>query len=238
VYKREHQGMSVDMPVRLKAFDPLPIAGSKRPVYVTQQRNEALYFKLDEQRVRHWLLANGVAEVPDGSLGRACLERYADFGPFLEVFKDREGGGSYPRTLPAYIYLLLHSLSHQMMHSLADSSGVDRDGIGEHIFPADLSFVIYRKGMTPDLGNISAMWRNHADEFLRRALDPRMLRCGSGSLCDIRGGACPACIMVSEVSCIASNLLLSRASLRGGPGPEWEPGGAPELVGFFDPSLG
>lgn len=47
-----------------------------------------------------------------------------------------------------------------MMHSLADTSGVDRDGIGEHIFPADLSFVIYRKGMTPDLGNISAMWRN------------------------------------------------------------------------------
>lgn len=238
VYKREHQGMSVDMPVRLKAFDPLPVAGPKRPVYVTQQRNEALYFKLDEQRVRRWLLVNGVVDVPDDGLGRAYLERYADFGPFLEVFKDREGGGSYPRTVPAYVYLLLHSLSHQMMHSLADSSGVDRDGIGEHIFPADLSFVIYRKGMTPDLGNISAMWRNHADDFLRRALDPRMLRCGSGSLCDIRGGACPACIMVSEVSCIASNLLLSRASLRGGPGPEWEPSGAPELIGFFDPSLG
>ena len=125
-----------------------------------------------------------------------------------------------------------------MMHSLADTSGVDRDGIGEHIFPADLSFVIYRRGMTPDLGNISVMWRNHADEFLRRALDPRMLRCGSGSLCDVRGGACPACIMVSEINCIASNLLLSRAALKGGRGPEWEPSSAPDLVGFFDPSLG
>lgn len=237
VYKREHQGMSVNMPVRLKAFDPLPIQGQKRPIYVTQQRNEALYFKLDEQRVRRWLKANVVVDVPESRLGRAYLEQYADFGPFLEVFKDREGGGSYPRTVPAYIYLLLHSLSHQMMHSLADSSGVDRDGIGEHIFPADLSFVIYRKGMTPDLGNISAMWRNHGEEFLRRALDPRTLRCGSGSLCDVRGGACPACIMVSEVSCIASNLLLSRASLRGGKGPEWEPKSAPDLVGFFEPSL-
>lgn len=69
---------------------------------------------------------------------------------------------SYPRTVPACVYLLLHALSHQMTHSLADSSGVDRDGIGEHIFSADLAFVIYRKGMTPDLGNISAMWRNHA----------------------------------------------------------------------------
>ena len=139
--------------------------------------------------------------------------------------------------MTAYVYLLLHTLSHQMMHSLADTSGVDRDGIGEHIFPADLAFVIYRKGMTPDLGNISAMWRNHSDEFLRRSIDPRTLRCGSGSLCDARGGACPACIMVSEVSCIASNLLLSRAVLKGGRGPEWEPRVAPDLVGFLDPAV-
>lgn len=237
VYKREHQGAGVEMPVRLKAFDRLPVPGPKHPLYVTQQRNEALYFRLDEMRVRRWLVSNQVIDVPDYGLGRAYLEQYGDFGPFLEAFKDREGSGSYPRALPAYTYLLLHSLSHQMMHSLADTSGVDRDGIGEHIFPADLSFVIYRRGMTPDLGNISAMWRNHADEFLRRALDPRLLRCGSGSLCDVRGGACPACIMVSEINCIASNLLLSRAALRGGRGPEWEPSSAPDLVGFFDPSL-
>ncbi|MBJ2153544.1 MULTISPECIES: hypothetical protein [Paracoccaceae] len=236
IYQREHNGQRVEMPVRLKAFDQLPIPDNKRPIYVTQQLNEALYFKLDEGRVLRWLEANQVVDVPREHVGRAYLERYDDFGPFLEVFKDREGMGGYPRTLPAYIYLLLHTLSHQMMHSLADTSGVDRDGIGEHIFPADLSFVIYRKGMTPDLGNISAMWRNSAEAFLKRALDPRTLRCGSGSLCDIRGGACPACVMVSEVSCIASNLLLSRAALKGGRGPEWEPRTAPNLIGFFDTS--
>jgi hypothetical protein len=237
VYKREYQGQSIDMPVRLKAFDQLPIQGTKRPIYVTQQRNEALYFKLDEARVIRWLKANGVTDVPNEALGRAFLERYEDFGPFLEIFKDREGTGGYPRTVPAYIYLLLHTLAHQMMHSLADTSGVDRDAIGEHIFPANLAFVIYRKGMTPDLGNISAMWRNNSDEFLSRAIDPRMLRCGSGSLCDARGGACPACVMVSEVSCIASNLLLSRAVLKGGRGPEWEPRSAPDLIGFLDPAI-
>ncbi|MGR3496581.1 hypothetical protein [Citreimonas sp.] len=237
IYQREHNGQRVDMPVRLKAFDQLPIADNRRPIYVTQQLNEALYFKLDEGRVLRWLAANQIIDAPMDQIGRAYLERYDDFGPFLEVFKDREGMGGYPRTLPAYVYLLLHTLSHQMMHSLADTSGVDRDGIGEHIFPADLSFVIYRKGMTPDLGNISAMWRNYSEAFLKRALDPRTLRCGSGNLCDSRGGACPACVMVSEVSCIASNLLLSRAVLKGGKGPEWEPRTAPNLIGFFDPRL-
>lgn len=240
VYHREFQGQSVAMPVRLKAFDPLPISPAKHPIYVTQQNNEALYVKLDEAKVRRWLEANGVSDLPaeGAGIGRAYLETYSDFGPFLDEFKDRERAGVFPRMVAPYVYLLLHSLSHQMMHSLADVSGLDRDGIGEHIFPADLAFVIYRKGMTPDLGNVSAMWRNHHLEFLRRAIDPRLLRCGSGSLCDTRGGACPACIMVSEVSCISSNLLLSRASLRGGPKPEWEPADAPDLVGFFDPRLG
>lgn len=239
VYNREYQGRAVPMPVRLKAFDPLPSTPPRRPVYVTRQRNEALYFKLDEARVRRWLKANQVVDLPEEGvgLGRALLETYTDFGPFMEEFKDREGGSLEPRAIGSYIYLLLHSLSHQMMHSLADTSGIDRDGIGEHLFPADLAFVIYRKGMTPDLGNISAMWRNHALDFLRRGIDPRLLRCGSGSLCDSRGGACPACIMVSEVSCISSNVLLSRAALRGGAKPMWERTGAPDLLGYFDRSL-
>jgi hypothetical protein len=159
------------------------------------------------------------------------------FGAFLDEFKQREGRGTAHRAIAPYVYLLLHSLAHQAMQSLADVSGLDRDGLGEYMFPADLAFVVYRRGMTPDLGNISAMWRNNARGFLRRMRDARTLRCGSGSLCDTRGGACPACIMISEVTCIASNQLLSRAALRGGAAPTWEPRGSAAFVGFFDPAL-
>ena len=239
IYQRETQGRSVSMPVRLKAFDTLPIQGArKHPIYVTRQRNEALYFRLDEAKVRRWLERNQVPDTPPAGvhIGQLLIETYQDFGPFLEDYKDRERGGT-PRSLGAYVYLLLHSLAHQLMHSLADLSGLDADGLGEHLFPADLAFVLYRKGMTPDLGNISAMWRNHAEDYLRRAIDPRLLRCGSGSLCDARGGACPACIMVSETTCVASNQLLSRAALRGGPAPNWEAATAPPIVGFFDPRV-
>jgi hypothetical protein len=238
IYFREFNGRSVPMPVRLNAFPELP--NGRRPVYVTQQRNEALYFKVDETRVRRWLAANGIPHAddePGKTLGAIYLEHYDDFGAYLDAFKEREGRRRPPRSVTAYIYLLLHTLSHQVMHALADISGLDRDGLGEHIFPADLSFVVYRKGMTPDLGNISAMWRNHAQDFLHRLLDQRLLRCGSGSLCDTRGGACPACIMVSEVTCLGGNQLLSRSALKGGPAPNWEPQGSPRLIGFFDPAL-
>ncbi len=234
VYQREYNNRRVDMPVRLMAFPPM--RNNKRPIYVTQQRNEALYFKLDEARVRRWLELNNVQGLSAGkTVGASLLEQYADFGPFLDEFKEREGRGDARRSIAPYVYLLLHSLSHQVMQSLADVSGLDRDGLGEHLFPADLAFVVYRRGMTPDLGNVSAMWRNHALDFLRRMLDARMLRCGSGSLCDTRGGACPACIMVSEVTCLASNQLLSRAALRGGSPPNWEPPGSAPLIGYFDP---
>lgn len=237
VYHRELNGRQIPVPVRLNAFPSLP--SGKAPVYVTQQKNEALYFKLDEARVRRWLEANGVANLPaqGTSLGAGFIETYADFGRYLDEFKGREGRGSGQRSLASFVYLLLHTLAHQVMHSMADISGLDRDGLGEHIFPADLAFVVYRKGMTPDLGNVSAMWRNHGFDFLRHLIDPRMLRCGSGSLCDTRGGACPACVMLSEVTCIAGNQLLSRASLKGGPAPTWEPRDNPALVGYFDPAV-
>ncbi len=239
VYNREHNGRQVPMPVRLNAFASLP--NGKHPIYVTRQKNEALYFKLDEARVKRWLLTNEVDGLPspdeEKSIGAAFLENYTDFEPFLDGFKNREGRSGLTRSLCPYTYMLLHSLSHQVMHSLADASGIDRDGLGEHIFPADLAFCVYRKGMTPDLGNISAMWRNHSGDFLRRILSTRQLRCGSGSLCDSRGGACPACIMVSEVTCIAGNHLLSRSCLRGGSAPNWEPRDSNSLVGYFDPRL-
>lgn len=240
VYHREYNGVNHPMPVRLKTFPELPSTNGKKPVYVTQQRNEALYFQLDAGRVIRWLQANNVPGVPlaEGqSFGAAYLEAYQDFGPFLDEFKDHVGPGGVQRSLCSYTYMLLHSLAHQVMHALADVSGLDRDGLGEYLFPADLAFVVYRKGMTPDLGNISAMWRNHATDFLRRMLDQRLLRCGSGSLCDTKGGACPACIMVAEVSCIAGNQLLSRATLKGGSAPSWEVRGSPPLVGYFDPVL-
>jgi hypothetical protein len=233
---REFNNRRVDMPVRLNAFPQM--RNGRRPIYVTRQNNEALYFRLDEGRVRRWLLANSVQDITDGKrLGASLLETYQNFGTFLDEFKQREGRGDARRAIAPYVYLLLHSLAHQVMQALADVSGLDRDGLGEYVFPADLSFVVYRRGMTPDLGNVSAMWRNHAREFLRRMRNARTLRCGSGSLCDTRGGACPACIMVSEVTCIASNQLLSRAALRGGAAPTWEPQGSPALVGYFDPAV-
>jgi hypothetical protein len=231
VYERQQGNGARAMPVRLCAFPRM--YGGKRPIYVMEQTNEALYVRLREDAVRAWLGENGIAVDSQTAVGAAYLESYEDFGEFLDEYKTRVDG-STPRGVANYVFSLLHSMSHLFIHALADLSGLDADGIGEQVYPADLAFVLYRKGMTPDLGNVSGMWRNRGLQFLGKALSPRSLRCGSGSLCDHRGGACPACIMTPDISCIAHNQLLSRAMLAGGRSPTWEPDPEARVRGYLD----
>ena len=164
-------------------------------------------------------------------LGGLLIEEYADFGRFMEAYKERKELRTM-RSVPSYVYLLLHTMAHHFSQAVIEYSGLDHGSLGEYIFPADLAFLVYRRGMTPDLGNLSAMWRNHGLTVLEQLLSDRALKCDGGSLCDQRGGACPACIMAPEVACLAGNNLLSRAALNGGPPPGWD-ANQNTLVGYF-----
>ena len=53
------------------------------------------------------------------------------------------------------------------MRGIATFSGLDLGSLGEYLFPVDLSFAVYRTGMTMDLGNLSALWRNSWLQFLQ-----------------------------------------------------------------------
>jgi hypothetical protein len=222
-----------EMPVRLKAFDH--VEANKRPIYVMEQKNEGIYVQLNEARVRRWLERNGLpiddAGAPD-KIGGAYLLDYVDFGRFLESYGEGTSGPKTQRSVPNYIYLLLHTMTHHFTQALVGYSGLDHSSLGEYIFPADLAFLVYRRGMTPDLGNLSAMWRNYGVTILGDLLSDKSLRCDSGSLCDQRGGACPACIMAPEVACVTGNNLLCRAALSGGPVPGWDLV-RDELVGYL-----
>ncbi|HJO73206.1 MAG TPA: hypothetical protein QGG32_10220 [Rhodospirillales bacterium] len=79
------------MPVRLKAFPTLGYR--KRPIYVLQQKNEAIYVRLDEARVEEWLKINGLKDEltrpEDQALGSVLIENYREFGRFLETYSER-----------------------------------------------------------------------------------------------------------------------------------------------------
>ena len=224
---------NTEMPVRLRLFDP--IDGGRRPIYVVTQANEAIYIQLEPEDVYAWMKQLDLSDLPEWSpddrvkLGGRILEAAEPFGRYFSELRPAEA-----KTY-RYVYTLLHSYAHLLMKAIAEFSGLDVGSLGEYIFPADLSFVVYRNGTTMDLGNLSSLWRNEHNTFLKHLLEPMTHRCNSGSLCDHKGGACPDCIMVPETSCVAQNRLLSRAVLAGGTAPTEDAAhGNDRIVGYLE----
>ena len=128
----------VRMPVRLKGFPPL--ANGKRPVYVIEQQNEALYIRLQAATVAQFLQSNGVLPAlprEPKTLGGALIETYQDFGVFLKDFSVRdEASRVRQRSIASMTYLLLHTFAHHVMHGIARFSGLDLGSLSEVIFPA------------------------------------------------------------------------------------------------------
>jgi hypothetical protein len=212
------------MPVRLNLFPKVQVGQDMRhPLYVLEQSNEAFYFKLSEGLVREWLSqpalacvdARLLAEYPS-NFAAAMLGSAGVMSGYLEEHDRPSSPTIYTMT-----YALLHSYSHYIMQGIQQFSGLDLGSIGEYLFPCDLGFVVYRNGMTIDLGDLSALWRNHHEAFLSYLRNfPTSLGCNLGNLCMTKGGACPDCIMIPEVICLTANKYLSRSTLvgRGKPG--------------------
>lgn len=224
------------MPVRLNLFPKVDSdqGGKRTPIYVITQENEAFYVRLNDEHVYAWLSQLGLADhfpwtkasgVP---LGAKILELTRPMQRFLSNVQPKQPPLAY-----YYTYTLLHTYSHLMMRAVSELSGLDAGSLGEYIFPADLAFVVYRSGTTLDLGNLSSLWRNYNRHFLRHLTEPTSLGCNSGSLCSERGGACPDCLLIPETSCIASNQLLSRSVMRGGPRTR-EDVGKDRIPGYLD----
>ncbi len=205
----------MNMPVRLRLFPKVSNDEVKKnPIYVIQQANQAIYVKLDEQRVTNWLQTLGCRDMFTLALGQSAGAGILGTTIPMDRFLENLPRGNGPPYSYQYLYTLLHSYAHLVMKQVSEYSGLDIGSLGEYLFPADLAFVIYRNGTTMDLGNLSAMWRNSGCALLDSLLSPRSTQCGTGSLCTTRGGACPDCLMIPETSCIAGNKLISRSVLR------------------------
>jgi hypothetical protein len=234
------------MPVRLRLFDRVEVGDAPRhPVLCLLQSNEGFYVRLDEDTAREWLAINGIQIVTTAGvrLGGSLIEEFSAmegdptsrFSRFLDEYRRER---AVTRQAYPFVYTLLHTMAHHLIGVSASMSGLDLGSFGEHIFVPDLAFLVYRRGMTMDLGNLSSMWRDRGDaaygnEVLDRMVNPASLRCGSESVCNHRGGACPDCVLIPESACLTRNELLSRSVLIGRGAPRWDRLAA-ELTGYYE----
>jgi hypothetical protein len=231
--KRDKAG-DAEMPVRLNLIERVRVGDLMlHPVLCLEQSNEGFYIRLDQGVVIDWLMHNHMPQaVGNGqpSLGGRLIEAYR----FLDEYRREH---FIQRSAYPFIYTLLHTMAHHFIGVAASMSGLDFGSFGEHIFAPDLAILVYRRGMTMDLGNLSSMWRDRGDftignEVLDRMVSPESLRCGSESVCTHHGGACPDCILIPEAACLTRNELLSRSVLTGRGTPRWDADTRP-LAGFY-----
>ena len=248
---RRDKAGTAELPVRLKLFERVEVADvARHPILCTVQANEGFYVRLNEDLVREWLTANQILLPPANSevrIGGQLIEDFEDierdpdtrFTRFLDEYR-REG--ALTRRAYPFAYTLLHTMAHHLIDTCSAMSGLDLGSFGEHLFVPDLAFLVYRRGVTMDLGNLSSMWRDRGDadvgnQVLEHMLNPSSLRCGSESVCNRRGGACPDCVLIPENACLTRNELLSRSALVGRGRPRWD-ASAHDLIGYFQTAAG
>jgi len=185
-----------------------------------ENRGEGVFVQLRSASVAAWLEGEGVKR------------RLAELASGHEAWvQDREskskGKAKHPRPFPGGPYILLHTLSHLLIQSLAMRCGYPASSIRERIYAEgpELGYGILLYTGSPDaegtLGGLVQQAR-HFEEHLDHALRLGAL-CSNDPICAqhspskslehrwLHGAACHGCTLLAETSCEMRNDYLDRA---------------------------
>ena len=176
-----------------------------------ENRGEGIFLLLDSEAVEDWSGRSAVTERVEGL--RVGHKRW---------LANRQGKG--PR-FPGGPYILLHTLSHLFMQSVAIRCGYPAATIRERIYLGENEYGILLYTASPDadgtLGGLVQQAR-HIESHLTRALVAGRL-CSSDPICAqhtpgeslegrwLHGAACHGCSLIAETSCEMRNEYLDRA---------------------------
>ena len=184
-----------------------------------ENRGEGVFVQLRTDAVRAWRQRPAVA--------RRLAELSHGHDAWIESRKTP--GGRPARPFPGGPYVLLHTLSHLLIQSLAMRCGYPASSIRERIYaepgPAGERFGVLLYTGTPDaegtLGGLVQQAR-HLEDHLADALRAGAL-CSNDPICAhhapagsmerrwLHGAACHGCTLISETSCEMRNDYLDRA---------------------------
>jgi len=177
-----------------------------------ENRGEGVFVQLRGEAVRHWLERPAVVKRLEGlATGH---KRWAE---------DRNS----TRAFPGGPYILLHTLSHLLIQSLAMRCGYPASSIRERIYSdtqGDRFGILLYTGSPDADGTLGGLvqqarhFEDHLGEAVRQAAlcsnDPICARHTPGTSMEQRwlhGAACHGCALVAETSCEMRNDYLDRA---------------------------
>ena len=203
---------------RLHPPDPSePEAGiaqisSKPPEWLpaVENRGEGIFLSLNPEMVRRW---ESLPKIQD---------RMKDiFG----ITGDQKIQTMSGRAVDAR-YVMLHSLSHLLIHSMSGLAGYSTSDLQERIYSSETmaGILIFTSSPSSDgsLGGLVEQGRtDRIGQIIRMAID-RSASCSSDPLCSFNrpnrqgtnhGAACHACLFLPETSCESMNEFLDRSTV-------------------------
>ena len=183
-------------------------------------RGEGILIKLREWRVEQW------------EQNYRASTRYSQILDATRQWRNRRGLDP-DRGAPPARFVLLHTLSHLLIHQVALECGYSAASIRERLYcresedtsgPPMAGVLLYTA--SPDsegtLGGLVAVSQpNRLARLFRKALDPAKL-CSTDPMCadhqagdlidTLHNAACHACLFAPETSCEAGNRYLDRAA--------------------------
>ena len=179
-----------------------------------ENRGEGIFIQLSSESIREWKR-------------KASVERRIDvlIGGFHAGSEKRTS----KRLFPGVEYVLLHTLSHMLIQSLATNCGYPASAIRERIYAEQEGCGILLYTASPDadgtLGGLVQQARRITDH-LKYAIRTGSL-CSNDPICaqhapdksqgavtrgrELHGAACHGCVLISETSCEMRNEFLDRA---------------------------
>lgn len=193
-------------------------------VPASEVRGEGLFLRVQEELIANW--SARVEGSPQMAAHRKAFARFR-----TNRRSDRKTSDFDPmHGWPGERYLVLHTLSHLLIRTIALECGYSSASLGERIYAGDADspragILIYTA--VPDSegtlgGLVSLAEEAHFERIVRRALSGAA-HCSSDPLCAERlphepadflhGAACHVCLFVSETTCERGNRFLDRRFL-------------------------
>ena len=188
---------------------------NKIPIYGALTEVEAIVISLNKTMVHEWLRENGIiADNPifdETQLKSWFINNVnLDAVPPYDEVPDSYG-------VTKWVYRLTHTLSHILLRQASSIAGVNRDSLGELLFPNVPAFAIYTNSSEDfSLGGMYTLFENSIESWLEAATDA-VRYCLNDPVCIEGNKACFACMHIAEVSCEHFNRELGRDTLIGSP---------------------
>lgn len=175
-----------------------------------ENRGEGIFLSFRIEEIDRWLARSGVE-----ARGRRIKEGWRAWA--AERRRPEDG-------FPGLPYVMLHSLSHMLMTSIALDCGYPASALRERVYAGDTGYgILIYTGSSDSEGTLGGLVETGRclESHLRRALDDGRL-CSNDPVCAehapdsqfegrmLQGAACHGCLLIAETSCEQRNDFLDR----------------------------